>query len=42
MQEEAEKIKVGDRCQLIETKARGTVKYVGKVTNKGQGYFIGV
>jgi len=42
MKEECENMKVGDRCELIESKHRGEIKYVGKVPNKGSGYFIGV
>lgn len=30
------------RCQLTELKRRGEVKYVGKVPELGEGYFVGV
>ncbi|KRX04779.1 CAP Gly-rich domain [Pseudocohnilembus persalinus] len=38
----AEQIKLGDRCKVKETGHRGEVKYIGKVPNLAQGYFIGV
>jgi len=40
--EQAAKINVGNRCQVLKTKIRGEVKYVGKVPEKGPGYFIGI
>ena len=40
--EQVAAIKVGNRCQILKTKARGEVKYVGKVPEKGAGYWIGV
>ncbi|EAR84463.1 tubulin folding cofactor B (macronuclear) [Tetrahymena thermophila SB210] len=42
LKEEAEQMKKGDRCQLKEKKHRGTVEYVGKIPNLGQGYYIGI
>jgi tubulin-folding cofactor B len=38
----AENIKKGDRCELIEEGHRGTVSYVGKVPDLGDGYFVGI
>jgi tubulin-folding cofactor B len=40
--EEADKIGLGKRCQVIVGKRRGTVQYVGKVKEKGPGYWVGV
>jgi tubulin-folding cofactor B len=41
MKEIAEGIKIGNRVKL-ENGARGEVKYVGKIMDKGIGYFVGV
>lgn len=30
------------RCQLVELKRRGEIKYVGMVPELGEGYFLGV
>lgn len=38
----ADEIKVGDRCMMVNDNHRGEVKYVGKVPDLGQGYYIGV
>lgn len=35
-------MEVGNRCKVIETGFIGEIKYIGKVPNKGQGYFIGI
>ena len=35
-------IKVGNRCQVLKTKTRGEVKYIGKVPEKAPGYWVGV
>ena len=40
--EEAEKVKVGDRCEVKLGARRGEVKYVGKVKGLGAGYWLGV
>lgn len=37
----ASSIAVGSRCKL-GTGARGEVKYVGKIMDMGQGYYVGV
>ena len=42
MKEEAEEVKVGQRCELNVGERRGEVKYVGKVQGMGAGYWIGV
>jgi len=41
MKEIAEGIKIGSRVRL-ESGARGEIKYVGKIMDKGVGYFVGV
>jgi hypothetical protein len=41
LQELASSISVGSRCKLA-TGARGFVKYVGKIMDLGQGYYVGV
>lgn len=38
----ADEIKVGDRCIMVNDNHRGEVKYVGKVPDLGQGYYVGV
>ena len=38
----ADTIKIGDRCQLVEEQHRGEVAYVGKVSDLGLGFFIGI
>ena len=40
--EEAEKIQIGKRCQVNVGKRRGVVSYVGKVKEKGPGYWVGI
>ena len=40
--EEADAIKVDDRCQTNVGNKRGTVKYVGKVPEAGNGWWVGV
>ena len=40
--DEAEKIILGNRCQVLVGKRRGQVKYVGKVPEKGPGYWVGI
>ena len=42
MKDEAEKIKVSDRCELNVGNRRGEVKFVGKCQGLGAGYWIGV
>ena len=39
---EADQISVGDRCQTIISNKRGTVKYVGKISELANGYWVGV
>jgi|LakMenEpi03Aug12_release.lakeMendotaPanAssembly.Ray.scaffolds.fasta_scaffold4696217_1 hypothetical protein len=41
MAELASSITVGSRCK-IESGARGSVAYVGKVVDLGAGYYVGV
>lgn len=38
----ADGIKKGDRCEVIETKYRGTVEYIGKIPNLEPGYYVGI
>lgn len=42
----SEAIKVGQRCRLPDfaegVEVRGEVKYVGKIPDMGEGYFVGV
>lgn len=38
----ADAIKVGDRCELKESGFRGEVKYVGRVPDLNEGYFVGI
>lgn len=38
----ADKIKKEDRCELKSEKHRGTVRYVGKVPDLGDGFFVGI
>ena len=40
--DKAAEIKIGDRCQILKTKARGEVKYIGKIPEKAPGYWVGV
>lgn len=40
--EEADAIKVGDRCQTIVGNKRGEVMFVGKVTQLDNGYWVGI
>eukprot|EP00744_Colponema_vietnamica_P009349 GILI01013303.1.p1 GENE.GILI01013303.1~~GILI01013303.1.p1 ORF type:complete len:234 (+),score=67.57 GILI01013303.1:93-794(+) len=40
--EEAEKMKVGDRCQCQPGDRLGTVRYVGRIVSIKPGFFIGV
>ena len=40
--DEAEKVKVEDRCQVLIGSRRGTVKYVGKVKGLGAGHWLGI
>eukprot|EP01016_Furgasonia_blochmanni_P055210 TRINITY_DN919_c0_g1_i4.p1 TRINITY_DN919_c0_g1~~TRINITY_DN919_c0_g1_i4.p1 ORF type:complete len:190 (+),score=52.59 TRINITY_DN919_c0_g1_i4:511-1080(+) len=42
MKDLADKIKVGDRCKLKEADVRGEVKFIGKVPEIAEGYFVGV
>lgn len=42
LKEVADTISKEDRCEIIETKHRGTIKYVGKIPNIGQGYYVGI
>lgn len=35
-------IPVGSRCEVPELEMRGDVKFIGKVPDLGQGYFVGV
>mmetsp|Transcript_10348 Transcript_10348/g.11231 ORF Transcript_10348/g.11231 Transcript_10348/m.11231 type:complete len:240 (-) Transcript_10348:255-974(-) len=42
LKEEADKIEVGQRCQLTIGERRGVVKYVGKVTGMAKGFWVGV
>ncbi|KAI0519685.1 hypothetical protein KFK09_007140 [Dendrobium nobile] len=35
-------IKVGDRCEVEPGEKRGVVKFVGKVENRGPGFWIGI
>ena len=42
LKEEADKIKVGDRCETTVGARRGEVKYVGKVTGFQRGYWVGI
>jgi len=39
---EAEKIKVGDRCEVLPGGRRGEVKFVGKVESLNLGYWVGI
>lgn len=41
-EEEAKKIKLGDRCIIGDGTRRGEIKYVGKCSELGHGYFIGI
>lgn len=41
MKEIADKIAVGNRVK-VESGARGEIKFVGKIMDKGPGYFVGV
>ena len=38
----AQSIAVGSRCEVPELELRGEVKFVGKVLDLGQGWFVGV
>ena len=38
----ADEIKVGERCIMLSDNHRGVVMYVGRVTDLGQGFYIGV
>lgn len=38
----ADKISIGNRCKVIESGHRGEVKYIGRIPNLNQGYFVGV
>jgi tubulin-folding cofactor B len=38
----ADEIEIGDRCEVIDTKHRGTVEYIGKIPNLEQGYYVGI
>lgn len=38
----ADEIKVGDRCMVIDNNHRGEVKYVGRVPDLGQGFYVGI
>ena len=38
----AEDIKVGERCIMTSDNHRGEVRYVGRVQDLGQGYYVGV
>ena len=40
--EEADIIKVGDRCETCVGAKRGEVKYVGKVDGLEKGYWVGI
>ncbi len=40
--EEASKIKVGDRCEVLPGGRRGEVKYVGKIPQLKLGFWVGV
>ncbi|EGR32395.1 tubulin folding cofactor b, putative [Ichthyophthirius multifiliis] len=42
LQDFAEKMHKNDRCQIINTKNRGTIQYIGKIPDLGQGYYIGI
>jgi len=35
-------IKKGDRCEVIDSKHRGTIEYVGKIPNLDPGYYVGI
>ena len=35
-------INKGDRCELVESKHRGEIGYVGKVPDVGEGFFVGI
>jgi tubulin-folding cofactor B len=37
-----EAIKVGDRCEVKESGFRGEVKYIGRVPDLNEGYFVGI
>ncbi len=41
-QSEASKLHVGSRCKLIDLNHRGQIKYIGKIPELGEGFFIGV
>jgi tubulin-specific chaperone B len=34
--------KVGDRCKVTDYGHRGTIKYVGKIKEMAEGYFVGI
>lgn len=38
----ADEINVGDRCVMTQDNHRGEVKYVGRLPDMGQGFYIGV
>ena len=38
----ADGIKVGERCIMLNDNHRGEVLYVGRVSDLGQGYYVGV
>jgi tubulin-folding cofactor B len=40
--EEAEKVSVGQRCEIVIGNRRGTVKYVGLVKELAPGYWVGI
>ena len=40
--EEADKVTVGQRCELVIGSRRGTVRYVGLVPELAPGYWIGI
>ncbi|XP_010276589.1 PREDICTED: tubulin-folding cofactor B [Nelumbo nucifera] len=42
MEDLAEKIKVGDRCEVEPGEKRGVVKFVGKAENIAPGFWVGI
>ena len=40
--DEALKLHVGGRCRLLEINHRGEIKYIGKIAELGEGYFVGI
>jgi len=38
----AESYKIGDRCEVKESGHRGTVKYIGRIPDLSEGFYVGV